>query len=221
MTLTRPALNGAAADLHFRPARRVRRPKLALACIVLIAGSSALFTTLYSRAGHRVPVLAVVHRVAQGQRLSERDLGVVQVSQSGGLQVVPSADEAAVTGATAAAALEPGTLLSPVDLSRRPVLAAGMAIVGLALKAGQFPGQGVVAGARVEVIATPGVPSSGSAATSPLVLTGAAQVVGVQQPAAASGSGGLMVSLEVPRVLAPALAAASAAGQAAVVVVAP
>ena len=225
MTVARPLQADApVTELRLQPPRRVRRPKLAVASVLLVALCGAVFTSLYLRAGHEVPVLAVVRPLARGQRIAAGDLTVVRVAAPSGLRLVPQADESAMAGQRAAVALEPGSLLTPLDVTSASPLAPGMAMVGVSLKPGQLPGQGVAPGARVEVIDTSaagaGGTTSGSSAA-PTVLTGAVRVVGVQQPPAGSGSDAVVVSLDVPAVLAPAVVAASAAGQAALVVVAP
>ncbi len=225
MTAPRPLqMDAPVTELRLQPPRRVRRPKLAVASVLLVALCGAVFTSLYLRAGHLVPVLAVVRPLARGQRVTASDLTVVRVAAARGLRLVPQTDESTVAGQRAAVALEPGSLLTPLDVTSASPLAPGMAMVGVSLKPGQLPGQGVAPGARVEVIATPAAGGSGTTPGSsgvPTALTGSVRVVGVQQPPAGSGSNVVVVSLDVPSVLAPAVVAASAAGQAALVVVAP
>lgn len=87
-------------------------------------------------------------------------------------------------------------------------------------------------GAPVLGSASPGASADASAGTSPgssgaspggvgSVLVPSARVVAFAAPAAASGSSRLVVSLQVPAVLAPMVATASAAGQVALVLVGP
>jgi hypothetical protein len=221
--------------LRLEPARRRRRPLLAIGSMVLVAASVAGFTSAYQRAGHQVSVLAVAQPVSQGAVLSSSDLSVVRISVSSQLSVVPTSAAANVIGRRVSLALAPGTLLSTTELSAGSSPPPGQAIVGVALKPGQFPAGGVAPGDVVDIVMT-GSPDSpdtatpitygGQASSGPVsgpgtILAPDSLVTDVSEPSQSSGSETLIVSLLIPRAFAPIVANASAAGQAAVVIVAP
>jgi len=235
LTRTRPARVPDASDLRLEPRSRRRRPLLALSSALLVAVCVAVFTNLYLRAGHQVSVLAIARPVEQGQAISSDDLAIVRVSLSPGVAVVPANEENSVVGHRVSVAIGSGSLLTPSDLVGEPSPPPIDAIVGVALKPSQLPAAGVSSGETVDIVMTgvPGSPYSASgngvaeqptasAVSGPgTILAPDVHVSEVALPSAASGSDTVVVSLVVPRVLAPIVASASAAGQAALVVVAP
>ncbi|MHB8328478.1 MAG: SAF domain-containing protein [Acidimicrobiales bacterium] len=200
----------------------------------------ALFVSAYLKAGHQVSVLAVARAVPEGAVLHTTDLAVARISASRGILPIPVADAAAVVGRRAAVSLVPGGLLTLGDLSDAPTLPEGEAIVGVAAKSSQLPASGVVPGETVDVVLTglPGSPAvivGGSASSTPsssgsvqsLLPTLAGTVLAPDVTVAGVGlqtstnTDTTNVSLLVPLALAPVVASASAAGQVALVVVAP
>lgn len=226
---------------------RVRRPVLAMASVVLVAASIAVFAGIASRAGHRVAVLTVVQPVAQGQTIVTADLGTDTISTAGALATVTVADAGSVVGRVAAVPLVPGSLLSTGDVASTPAIHAGDAVVGIALKEGQLPSSGVYSGEYVMVVQTaaPGaavstVPPSVSTGIAPSPATGtspagaasssvgnstgvlvpSALVVATSSPpAASSGSITELVSVEVAAPVAADVSVAAAAGQVSLVLV--
>ena len=215
---------------------RDRRALVAVGSLVVIGASVAAFAGLYASASHRTAAVVVERPLAQGQVITASDLGEGDVSVSGGVRYISLADASVIEGKQAAAAIPVGSLLNAADLASAPAIAAGDAVVGVALKDGQFPSGGLNPGEQVLVIQTgvPGsplsAPSSGasaetsndaaSASDSALIGTGAgvlvpvAAVVSVTAPDAASGGNfALLVSIEVSSVIAPVVATASSADQ--------
>jgi SAF domain len=222
-------------QLRLEPIRRRRRPLLAIGSLVVIAMSITVFGSIYARAGHHASVLAVAQPIAQGQTLSTSDLKVVKISVDSGLSVLPASVADTVVGRRVTEDLSPGTLLAPQDVLSSSAPPNGQAIVGVELKSGQLPASGIYPGESVDVVMTgsPGSPDTASSAV-PIgqSVTGAQEgpgtilapdvrVTDVATPSANSGSDALVVSLLVPRSISPSVASASAAGQAALVVVAP
>jgi hypothetical protein len=234
MTRTRSDQQSSGDPLRFLGNRHARRPVVAVASVVLITICIAIFTSIYVHAGDRVPVLALAHDVPQGQVLTKADLVVVSISLSGSLAPVSAADLGLVVGRTAIVSLFRGTLLSRSELNAQRGLAKGRAIVGVATKAGQLPAGGVANGDTVNVILTGSpatleggvsvgpAPSSASATGSQVeigaVLAQGATVTGVALPQSSSPDT-IVVSVLIPSSLAPLVASASAAGQAALVLV--
>jgi hypothetical protein len=238
-TYTRPLLDtgGNAAGLRLDPLRPRRRPALAAASLALVVACIAVFTSVYLRAGSQMSVLAIARAVPEGQMLNVGDLTVVRISTTSGIATVPAAEASAVTGRRAAERLQPGTLLATSELVTSYSPPAGEAIVGVALKEGQFPASGVAPGDTVDVILTgsPGSVGSGATVDGPsagatpseqpgtvgTVLVPDASVLEMSASPVSSGTDGVDVSLLTTSALAPLVANASAAGQVALVIVAP
>ena len=192
---------------------RRRSGPLAVAGVLLVAGCALAFALAWLRAGDRAPVLAISRTVAAGQLITADDLTVVRVSAQGQVTLVPASQEAAVAGHTATATLPAGSLLSPGDIGAAPP-GAGQALVGVAVKAGQFPPD-LAAGDTVDVLATPAGPATGDSPQGsglPAALpAGRAVVVSVSQQQDTPGTA--VVELRVPQDALPQVAAAAAAGQ--------
>jgi hypothetical protein len=193
---------------------RRRSGPLAAAGVLLVAGCALAFALTWLRAGDRAPVLAVSRTVAAGQVITAGDLTTARVSADGPVSLIPSSQEAAVVGHTAATALPAGSLLTAGDIGAAPP-GTGQALLGVAVKAGQFPPD-LAAGDTVDVLATPAGPSAGgsggagSSAQAALPV-GRAVVVSVSTQQAAPGT--VVVELQVSQDAMPQVAAAAATGQ--------
>lgn len=235
LTRFRPFETPNGKDIRLEPAKRRRRPLLAIASVALIAVCISAFTSAYLHAGRQVSVLAVADPVAQGQTISASDLKVVKLSLSAGIQAVSASSAGSVIGRQAATSLIAGSLLAPGELVGAVTPPPGKAIVGVALKPGQLPAAGVSPGQTVDVVMT-GPPdaqdtttnsstSVGQAVEGPVsgpgtILAPDVLVTAVAPPVTSSGNDTFVVSLMVPRAFAPIVASASAAGQAALAIVA-
>ena len=221
------------ARLRLEPERR-RKPKLLLASVALLVACAALFGVAYARAGHLTPVLAVAKPVAAGSIVSDADLSVVRIATSGHVSAVPVGDADLVVGRRAAVALAPGEILTLAQVTQAAPLAPGEALVGIAAKSSQLPAGGVEPGQTVSAVLT-GLPDSplssgstpsGTGGPDPSGATpvGTILATAVTVSAVSPGDAGedlTIVSLVVPVTQAPGLAAASAAGQVALIAVAP
>ncbi len=217
---------------------RSRRGLVAVGSLVLVCASIATFVGLYAAAGNRTAVVVVEHPLVQGQPITSADLGQADVSVSGGVRFIAVADASVIEGKLAASAIPAGSLLTPSDLSAARGVVAGDAVVGLALKDGQFPAGGLVPGQQVMVVqtGTPGSPltatATGSTSSSSEslgdstsggsafagsgtgILVPAAAVVSVSQPGSNSSGGyALLASVQVQSAVAPDVATAASAGQ--------
>lgn len=212
-----------------------RRPILAVASVVLMTSCVAVFTSVYLHAGKKVAVLALARDVPEGQPITRNDLSVVGVAFSRGLTPILAQDASRVVGQTAAVSLVRGTLVTQAELADRGEPSNGSTIVGVATKVGQLPAGGVADGDTVDVVLTgslstltDGSPDGGSSdASSPAgaveiggILAQGATVTDVAQPTS-SDPDTVVVSVSIRSSLAPLVASASAAGQAALVLVAP
>ena len=217
----------------------IRRPLLAASSIAVVIASIAIFVSIYSGVDHQVEVLEIIRPVAQGQSITAADLGSTGIVSSATLPTLSAGSATEVIGRVAAVPLGPGTVLVATELTSEQPVAAGDAVVGIALKDGQLPASGLQPGDAVMVVQTdaPGAavtgelgegggsgPSSAasggnaSAADSNLSSTGVlvprAQVREVESPSAASsGSETELVSIEVSQTLASSVSIAAAADQ--------
>ena len=101
----------------------------------------------------------------------------MQVSTDPALDPLPASQADTVVGQRAAVDMAAGTLLTRAQVTATVLPAAGMTIVGVGLPAAQMPGEPLLAGDRVRIVATPG--DQGEIGDSP-PTTIAATVVGVR-----------------------------------------
>ena len=195
---------------------RQRRPGLVALAVVLIVGLAALGMYFYDQAGSKSPVLMMAREVPAGHVVQRADLTTVSVA--GAVTAVSASHVDSVIGEIAAVDLLPNMLVQRSMLSQGSAIAADQVKVGVALKAGQSPADGLSPGDRVEVLQVPAKDATGPA-QAPTVLTDAATVF--SSAADPSTSGGTVLSLLLPRGVAPLVAAASGAGQIALVQVPP
>ncbi|MDP9074012.1 MAG: SAF domain-containing protein [Actinomycetota bacterium] len=191
-----------------RAARNVAGALLGALLIVFCAAAVAVYT---ARVGHRRAVLVVARPVSAGAVIQAADVGEVGVSADQALRTIPAAQRNLVVGRVAGVNLVVGTLLTVGQLATGPQSDANHAIVGLAVKAGQYPAA-LRAADRVLVVDTGRAGSatqSGGGPSDAIVLVDDARVTAV---APAPDGQTTMVSVLVPRGGAPAVAAAAARG---------
>ena len=202
---------------------------------MLVCASIAAFVSIYSSAGHKTAVIVVVQPIGQGQPITAADLGQVEVSVPSGVDTVPVADASELAGKRASVAIAAGSLLVTGDLTGARVLESGDAVVGIALKDGQYPATGLSPGDAVMIVQTAspgaplaaptgvataataqsGTPPDGSAASG--ILVPDATIFATGAPSSAGAGDSLLVSVEIPATLASAVATAATAGQVTVV----
>jgi hypothetical protein len=208
---------------------RSRRPLVAIVSALLVFTSIAVFASVYSSANHQTPSLIVVQTIQEGQRISGTDLGQASVAISAGVSPIPVASAPLLAGKRAAVTIPAGSLLTLADVAGSAPIAAGEAVVGMALKDGEYPSAGVESGDQVMIVqsASPGAPATntgsgsgsgsgsqdgGGSATG--VLVPQATVFDVGPPSANSSNGAsLLVSVEVSTTLAAEVSTAASAGE--------
>jgi hypothetical protein len=212
---------------------RNRQSVLTMASIVVVSASIAIFAETYASANHESAAIVVTQTIQQGQLIRGSDLGQTSVAVSGGVVPIAVSDASELSGKRAAVTIPAGSLLVAGDVTGTPPIAAGDAVVGMALKAGQLPAAGVYPGDQVMIVETassgsPSVPSASVGASSDEpgsstgVLVPEATVFDVESPPAGSSSGASeLVSVAVSGTLAAAVATASAAGQVSVALLSP
>jgi hypothetical protein len=175
------------------------------ALLVLLCGTGV--AVYASNVGHRHAVLVVVRPVSAGAVIRTSDLSEARISSDPQIHAVPAAERDRIVGRVTAVNLVPGTLLTRAQLASGPLVGAGSAVVGLALKAGQLP-SGVRSLDRVTLVETvSGSAAGGSLAAPGSVLVASATVSSVQQ---SSDGQTMVVSVVVPTDQAPTVAAAAA-----------
>jgi len=218
--------------VRLQPTSTRRRPALAVASALLVVVCTAVIGIAFAHAGQTSPVLAVTQTLAPGSIIQRSDLQVVDVHVPGAVPVVSASEESAIIGRQTADALQAGSLLIAADTVAAYAPPPGTAEVGVAVAAGQLPAGGVTAGEHVDVVVT-GAPGAGAGAAVQLPGVGASSdppgtvvvsdvsVLSVAEPSASSATtSDLVVSILVPVADAPTVAALSAAGDGALVVVA-
>lgn len=117
----------------------------------LLVGACAVgFAAAAFNVDHRASVLALARPVTVGQRLIAADLRTVRVSADAGVATIPASTLTQVAGQQVAVSLPAGALLTRAELG--PVaVPAGLAIVAVAVKAGQAPPD-LVAGDHVLLV---------------------------------------------------------------------
>lgn len=195
-------------------ARRERKPVLALVAVLLIAVGALGGYYLVSQNSQRVDAIEIIANVPQGQQIPVSAMAAVQVPANSSLPYVPYADASQVAGTYAATSIEPGTLLSHPMYSASSAASAGQAVVGLALKDGQYP-DSLQAGQKVGLYQLPTTAGSGASCpgTTPGSLITSATVINVSAPA---GAGSADVEVAVGQGVAGEVACNSSGGTIAV-----
>lgn len=191
-TATQPMIPSQTAAAVRRPLpTRARRPGLIATAVLLIVGFALTGALLVSRAGDTSQVLVVARPVAAGHVISAADLGVVRVA--GPVRAIGAGDVSTVVGRTAAVGLVGGQVLNRDMLAAAAVPAANQAMIGLALRPGQFPADGLAVGDQVLAVVIPA--ATDTAATPARALT-TAEVYGLR--ADPTNSSATLVTLLLP-----------------------
>ena len=148
--------------------------------------------------------------------LTSGDLQVVNVAADSSLALIPGSSESSVLGQPVALPLVAGSLTT-ADVGTDRMPPAGWAVVGVALKAGQYPPE-VSPGDRVMIVTTAGTGTTGGTGPIGTAPPTTATVVGVQV-APVDSSAATVVSLQVPEADSAAVAAAASNGAVSLVLV--
>jgi hypothetical protein len=181
-----------------------------LIAVFLVAVGALVAVVVFSRAAAREPVLALAQPVERGQVVTADDLMVVYVASDDPITTLGSDEVSAVVGLKAVADLEAGTILTSADFMSGNELAAGEAVVGLALSPGEYPTLNLALGDQVDVVVTD--PTAGSASVIATAVVFDIAELGTQ--------GERFVSLQVPSSLSAEVATAAAADRVRLVLVA-
>lgn len=194
---------------------RQRRPGWTALALTLVVAFGAVGAWLYSSAGSKTAVVVVVREVPAGHVIDRADVSTV--AMAGAVTAVAGERLDSVVGQTAAVHLLPNMLLQRSMVTAGPGLTPAQAHVGVAVRSGQIPADGLAPGDAVTVVELPA--PDAPASTSASVLVERAEVFAVREDPAQAG--GTLLTLVVPTQKAVSVAAASGAGRAALIRVAP
>ena len=198
--------DGAIAAPTAAPKLRRRNGLIALG-IALVALGGIVAAYLTTVVGSTSAVVAVGQDIERGSVIEAGDLTVARINGDPALQTVPQSELNSLIGQRAAIDLAAGSVLTPSSTTTEVIPAQGQSLVGVTLTQGQLPGQPLLAGDEVRVVATPrdqeDVPSTAPASYS-------AVVVGVQT---LDDLGQVVVDVTVPAATAGPLAAQVATGR--------
>lgn len=193
------------------PPKLRRRPLLVAGSVMAVCAGALLGVFVWTVLSDTQSVIAVRASIERGSVIDEADLMSVQVGVDTALSPVNADEMADLVGQRAAVDMAAGTLVTREQVTTAVLPPAGSSIVGVPVPAGLLPGEPLVAGDRIRVVATPG--AQGEFTNEP-PLTIPAVVVGVR---AQVDTGVSVVSVEVPQDRAAELAARAATGNVAVV----
>jgi hypothetical protein len=191
----------------------IRNRSRMLAGTGLIALCALLGAVLYSQAGERQQVLALATDIPAGHTIQRSDLKSVGVASEGPIASIKTQDARLVMGRVATSNLTAGTLLTESVVAPVDPPAPGQAIVGTALKRGQFP-TSLRIGDVVLVVIGPSTASSTSQVTATSDIRGTVTELGAFDET----NGTATVSLRVESDDAAAVASAGSASNLALAV---
>jgi len=197
--------------------RRRQLPWIA-AGVVLIVGFALAFATISLRSSATRPVLVLARSLPAGHVLAAADLTTVSLPTAPGLATLPASAEVGILGRPVGVPLLAGALLTSAELGSAAAVAAGQAVVALAVKAGQYPPV-LGPGDHVQIIDTAPAAAAGTPAAPPAALVSATVLAIDAAPAGSPAAA--VVSVQVAALDAALVAARGAAGQVSLVLLPP
>lgn len=193
------------------PPRLRRRPAVLGLGVALVAAGGLTAAWLVSTAGTTTSVVVAASPVLRGQILTADQLTTAQVSGLDPTALTPASELGGLVGQTVVVDVPVGAPVPGSAVAPDPLPAAGQAVVGILLPAGQVPTVDLLPGARVRIVATPraqeDVPTSiGTGTPAVLISTSVDEV-----------SSNTVANVAVPAPQAASLAALAATGRAALV----
>lgn len=159
---------------------------LAVLAVLLIAGGALGAGYLVTQNAKRIAAIEIVRQVSAGQKIPLSSMQQVEVAASSGVNYVPWSEASQVAQFYAGSTIPAGTLLNGAMVVRASNVTAGKAVLGLALKDGQLPGN-LQIGDHVDIyqvsdstVLCPGTPGG--------LLSANAVVLAINTPSASSGS---------------------------------
>lgn len=195
------------------PVRQRRRPALIALGIALIIVCGLGAYWLVDRLSTTSQVVVAAVDVPEGKVLTAQDLTVIDVNVPGGTAVIAGGELSTLVGQRTSAPLEQGALISPSEVSADSFPAAGSAVVGVKVNAGQIPTADVDPGDPIRIIGTPREGDDPPGGDAP-VITGTIQAV-----SSPTVDGALIVDVLVSDDQAATLASLAATGRISIILV--
>ena len=188
-----------------------RRPVLVTASVAAVILGALLGAWAWSSTVNTHEVVALRQTVTRGETITQGDLMTVQVGLDPALKSIPGDRLGSLVGQRAAMDMAAGSLVTAADVTTTVLPGKGMSVVGVALPPSLMPGETLLAGDQVRIVATPGQQGD-VGQVAPVAIS--ATVVGLYPN---GENGQTVVSLEVPQEQAAELAARAATGKVALV----
>jgi hypothetical protein len=151
----RTGLGGAAGQQRLPVPPRERKPALAALAVLLILCGALASAYLVMASGQRVSAIQINQPVAAGQQIPVSALAEVQIGNTG-ISYISWSERFKIVQAFASVPLVKGALLTNGMLSLTDAAAQGRVVVGLTLKSGQLPANGLQVGDHVSLYAVGG-----------------------------------------------------------------
>lgn len=188
-----------------------RRPVLVAASVAAVCLGALLGVWAWTSTSNTHEVVAVRQTITRGETIGQGDLMTVQVGVDPGLKTIPGERLVSLVGKRAAMDMAAGSLVTNEEVTEKVLPTQGNSVVGVALPPSLMPGEPLVAGDQVRIVATPGQQGE-LGQGDPAAIT--ATVVGLYPN---GENGQTVVAVEVPEDQAAELAARSATGKVALV----
>jgi SAF domain len=194
-----------------------RVPEVALGLLLVVGGALAALVWQVT-ANQTTPVLAAAHDIAQGTKLTDADLEIVEIRSNDQLRVLHPANKDLIVGRVTLTTLGRGTVLTPEDVSQGSTIQQGDGVVGLSLAPGEYPSLRLAPGDVVSVVLVPGAGEDPFAGGSSGAISGVASQILVARAVIAEAtplgsSGSYFVSLTMTEPEAAVTARAGALGR--------
>nr|WP_306254987.1 SAF domain-containing protein [Ornithinimicrobium cryptoxanthini] len=111
---------------------------------------------IYLLSSEAVEAVAVRETVMRGAMIEAGDLVTVRVNPDPALQLAPGEQMDSFVGQRAARDLSAGSLVTREAVTEQVMPAGGLSMVGLALTPALMPGEALLVGDSVRIVATPG-----------------------------------------------------------------
>jgi hypothetical protein len=121
--------------------------------IMLLSTFSGIY--FYNKLSATVDVLVTSTKLHAGQIISVSDLAISSISDKDSFSYIPASNESNILGKTVAYSLPAGSVLNYKELGQNWFIPQGFDLVGIALKTGQYPFEGLYAGKHVALIVAP------------------------------------------------------------------
>jgi len=154
------------------PKGKLRIPELAIGLFVVVSFALGA-VLLHLNSVDKSPALALAVKVDRGQTISSSDLRVIYVSSDDPLARLDESQIRQVVGRVALVDLPAGSLINRFLVADAVALKDGEGVIGLSLEPGQFPGLGLAAGDRVNVVRSADGDGAGTKAGDSLIARNA------------------------------------------------